>query len=275
MQYEIIGWTDYEDENFPSIISDDFPYALCRLRTTVIEEIRRKGYRFCGTFHHMGDSGVPVFNSEEAYRVSEREWGSIMAQAWHEDNRNGFAYAHYLYDCENPFEPERFVNFSKIADKSLLEFSPLSNEVQYMAISKQYLGDYAENNDITIEPELFDATFGFVVNMFLDDIPFNQILNGEKSIELRLYDEKRKTIQCGDTIQFFRKNHEEDHFCARVTNVHRFNSFLDLFKTNLFSECGFYNMSENEALAKMRKYYTIEQEEKFGVVGLELKIVKR
>ena len=130
MQYEIIGWTNYEDETYPSITGDDVPYTIYRLRATVVKEIREKGYRFCGAYHHMGESGVPVFNSGEAYRLSQREWGAVMAQAWHDDNRNGLSYAIYFDDCENSIEPEPFVDRSRIVDKSLLEVDPQSTEVQ-------------------------------------------------------------------------------------------------------------------------------------------------
>ena len=45
--------------------------------------------------------------------------------------------------------------------------------------------------------------------MSLRPHPFEKIKLGEKTIELRLYDEKRKEIKVGDTIEFFfraRKN---------------------------------------------------------------------
>ena len=39
-------------------------------------------------------------------------------------------------------------------------------------------------------------------NMKLNDAPFETIKNGKKTIELRLYDEKRRKIKIGDTICF-------------------------------------------------------------------------
>ena len=38
--------------------------------------------------------------------------------------------------------------------------------------------------------------------MKLDTEPFNQIKNGLKKIEYRLYDEKRKKLKIGDIIEF-------------------------------------------------------------------------
>lgn len=38
--------------------------------------------------------------------------------------------------------------------------------------------------------------------MSLQSEPFEKIRDGKKTIELRLFDEKRKTIQLGDSIEF-------------------------------------------------------------------------
>ena len=40
------------------------------------------------------------------------------------------------------------------------------------------------------------------MNMKLNKEPFEKIKSGEKTIELRLYDEKRRKIKAGDTICF-------------------------------------------------------------------------
>lgn len=38
--------------------------------------------------------------------------------------------------------------------------------------------------------------------MKLQEDPFERIKNGTKTVEFRLYDEKRQTIQIGDEIEF-------------------------------------------------------------------------
>ena len=46
----------------------------------------------------------------------------------------------------------------------------------------------------------------------LATVPFEAITSGVKTIESRLYDEKRQTIQLGDTIIFTnREKHRSDH----------------------------------------------------------------
>jgi len=89
MQYKVIGWIHYEDDRFPDVCD---AYEIYRLSCTVIREIRKCGYRFGGDDHQNRDGCVPVFNSGEALRLSMRTWGALMAQAWHEDNSDGYGY---------------------------------------------------------------------------------------------------------------------------------------------------------------------------------------
>lgn len=39
-------------------------------------------------------------------------------------------------------------------------------------------------------------------NMKLNNVPFSEILTNTKTIELRLFDQKRSTLNLGDTIVF-------------------------------------------------------------------------
>ena len=57
---------------------------------------------------------------------------------------------------------------------------------------------------------------------------FDFIKDGTKRIELRLYDEKRQSIQLGDIIEFAKSDDEK--FKAEVVGLLRYNSFADLFE---------------------------------------------
>lgn len=57
---------------------------------------------------------------------------------------------------------------------------------------------------------------------------FDFIKDGTKRIELRLYDEKRQSIQLGDIIEFAKS--EDEKFRAEVVGLLRYDSFADLFK---------------------------------------------
>ena len=63
--------------------------------------------------------------------------------------------------------------------------------------------------------------------MKLNNVPFETIKNGTKTIELRLYDEKRRKIKIGDTICFKGK---ASTIKAIVKALHIFRNFDDLFR---------------------------------------------
>ncbi len=54
------------------------------------------------------------------------------------------------------------------------------------------------------------------------------IKSGSKTIELRLYDEKRREIQVGDTILFTNTENGE-HLSVRVLALSVFDSFEELY----------------------------------------------
>jgi len=108
------------------------------------------------------------------------------------------------------------------------------------------------------------------VDMRLNDEPFQQIKNGEKTIEVRLYDEKRSKIQEGNRICFTHTENEKMQIQARVIALHRYNSFKELFENVGLDSCGFVGYGVDEAVEAMKKYYSSEEEQKFGVVGIEI-----
>ena len=61
-------------------------------------------------------------------------------------------------------------------------------------------------------------------------MPFEQIVSGAKTIELRLYDEKRQAVSEGDTIIF--TNLADNHqVTVRVIKLHIFDTFIELYRS--------------------------------------------
>ena len=59
--------------------------------------------------------------------------------------------------------------------------------------------------------------------------PFELIKNGSKTIELRLYDEKRQMINVGDTITFENRS-DGDKIKVKVIALHKYPNFEELYK---------------------------------------------
>lgn len=110
------------------------------------------------------------------------------------------------------------------------------------------------------------------IEMKLADEPFELISNGKKTVEVRLYDEKRKQISVGDTIDFFRLD-GSGNVAAKVVALHHFGTFEELFASTLFSKTGSGVLSATEAADTMYKYYTKEQERQYGVLGIEIALI--
>ena len=108
--------------------------------------------------------------------------------------------------------------------------------------------------------------------MRLNSEPFEKIKNGSKTIELRLNDEKRRLVNIGDTITFTNLSNNEK-IKVKVINLYKYNSFKELFSkidNRLFGHID--NNKDNYKV--MNKYYSKEEEQKYGVLGIEIKLIK-
>ena len=100
---------------------------------------------------------------------------------------------------------------------------------------------------------------------------FDFIKDGTKRIELRLYDEKRRSIQLGDIIEFAKSDDEK--FKAEVIGLLRYNSFADLFEDFDISILADSSMTKQELLEVLGEFYSEEKQAEFGVIGIRIKII--
>ena len=109
--------------------------------------------------------------------------------------------------------------------------------------------------------------------MRLKNKPFELIKSGTKNIELRLNDEKRQLINVGDAIEFENRTTLEK-ISVKVINLHKYNSFEELYKH--FDKISIGYGEDQEANPKdMEQYYSKDEQNKYGVVGIELKLIKK
>ncbi len=107
-------------------------------------------------------------------------------------------------------------------------------------------------------------------SMKLHQQPFLAIKSGRKTIEMRLYDDKRKLLDVGDMVEFTDIKTGETLACE-VVHLHRYASFEELYKNHDKISIGY---EENEIAdpKDMLAYYSQEEIAKYGVVGIEIKI---
>ena len=103
--------------------------------------------------------------------------------------------------------------------------------------------------------------------MKLNESPFERIKNGTKTVEFRLYDEKRKEIKVGDQIEFSKLPDLQEKILVNVLELYREDTFENLFR-KLYND-------EEEIIRKtksMYNYYPPEKEKEYGVLGIKIKL---
>ena len=113
-----------------------------------------------------------------------------------------------------------------------------------------------------------------VFYMRLNEEPFSLIKCGSKTVELRLFDEKRRALSVGDEIVFQNRASETEAIKAEIIALHKSDSFVSLLSEAMLLKSGFSGETKQDAADIMRKYYTEEDEQKFGVVGIEIRLVR-
>lgn len=103
--------------------------------------------------------------------------------------------------------------------------------------------------------------------MKLNESPFEKIKNGTKTIEFRLYDEKRKQIKIGDKIEFSKMPDLQEKLLVDVIELYNEDTFEKLFRK-------LYNDEEEiiRKIKEMHEIYTPEKEKQYGVLGVKIKI---
>lgn len=105
--------------------------------------------------------------------------------------------------------------------------------------------------------------------MHLGDKVFGLIKNGAKTIEARVNDPKRQTIKIGDTIEFI-NNQTDERLRAEIVDLLKFMTFAELFANQPAEAFGGKDQAELNAV--IYKYYSKEEEVKYGVVGIKITI---
>ncbi len=106
--------------------------------------------------------------------------------------------------------------------------------------------------------------------MRLHNEPFDLIKDGQKTIEARLNDEKRKLLQVGDVVEFVNRETDE-RIKVGIVGLLPYDTFEELFDSCDVSEFG--GGDKKNLLDNVYKYYSKDQENKYGVLGIKFELV--
>ena len=97
------------------------------------------------------------------------------------------------------------------------------------------------------------------------------MLNGTKRIEVRLNDEKRRLINIGDTITFYKMPDEKESILVKVVDLLHYKTFEDLLNDYDISIVADKDDSKENLLKILNEFYSKEEQEKYGVLGIKIK----
>lgn len=109
-------------------------------------------------------------------------------------------------------------------------------------------------------------------SMRLHPRPFALVKQGKKTIETRLNDEKRQEISVGDTIEFISRENPEEKVFVRVVSLEKYGTFSELFDSFPPEDFG---GVDKENLMSIYQYYSKEDEQKYGVVGIRFELFEQ
>ncbi len=102
---------------------------------------------------------------------------------------------------------------------------------------------------------------------------FYGIKEGKQLIEVRLYDEKRRTLNIGDTITFSKLPELKETIRTEVLSLLRYRSFQELFKDINLEQWNAKDWTVEQCVQQCRKYYSKEEEKRYGVLGIKIRLI--
>ena len=106
------------------------------------------------------------------------------------------------------------------------------------------------------------------MKVHLDSDIFEIVKNGEKDIEVRLNDEKRRKLHVGDTLIFFKRPLDDECIIKRVKSLEYYNSFEELVKHYEMKRIYLDGCTKENYLKLMERFYTKEEQDEYGVVAI-------
>ena len=106
----------------------------------------------------------------------------------------------------------------------------------------------------------------------LNPSPLQAFRQGNKSVELRLFDEKRRQLKLGDLIRFKSTENPNDTLLVQVVGLTRFPSFKEVYAAYRPEEIG-YPAGSRPDYHDMEAYYSPERIAQYGAYAIAVRLV--
>lgn len=102
---------------------------------------------------------------------------------------------------------------------------------------------------------------------------FDIVKQGIKNVEVRVNDEKRRKLKVGDNILFINRGNEEETLTLKVIGLEYYDNFEELTKHYDIERMYLRESTKEEFVHELERFYTKEEQEKYGVVAILFEMV--
>ena len=136
---------------------------------------------------------------------------------------------------------------------------------------KNYTEGIKKNGIYAIHIELVTNN---IFDMKLQKEYFDYIKNGTKRVEIRLNDEKRSKIKINDIIIFHLIDNEDEFIKVKVIGLLKYNNISNLINDHNMKLLTSVDMTKDELINIFNNIYSIENQQKYGVLGIRFELEK-
>ena len=105
----------------------------------------------------------------------------------------------------------------------------------------------------------------------LDEDIFEVVKNGTKTVEVRLFDEKRRGLKVGDKITFLKRPDDIEKIEAVIQELTCYTNFKELVENYTMKELYKDGYTKEEFLDILKRFYSDEEINKYGTVAIKFK----
>ena len=103
--------------------------------------------------------------------------------------------------------------------------------------------------------------------------PFQQIQSGKKTVEVRLYDQKRRKVKQGDAIEFAKLPEENEKINVKVKKLYTYPTFREMFEDLPAEKLGIVDNYIETNVKSIHNLYSPEREKEWGSLAIEIELL--
>lgn len=109
--------------------------------------------------------------------------------------------------------------------------------------------------------------------MKLYEEPFRAIQSGKKTVEIRLYDSKRRKLNVGDTINFTKLPGEDEKLTVKITKLYTYPTFREMFEDIPAEKFGTVDNNIEKCVKSIHTLYSPAREQEWGGLAIEIELL--